>query len=879
MKRKINGFVSVFLALILMPTYMFTIVSLDVARQYSANNYLLMANEAALQSQLLSYDDKLFQKYGLLASNVLDKDDIESIVKSNLEVGRNNLNFNVTRHIESIISGVEDSKLINSKIIEKQILEYMKYRGPIKAVKGILVLLDMAKASNKYNKAVKDKCEYLSNLEKFEKKIKFCEEAFSSYEDNLDRINKLLGEYVSHRNRLIEKNKTDYNGDIGRIIKASKKFNNKYSKLIGLINNNIKCLDDISEYINNIDKQNAPLDLSLKKWEKSIEKIEDIESRKLFESEFKYYPKNYGKKSVDQANKAIYQNLIKHKKLAEIFDEERKWSCQVSDDGEYIFSEIEDSHLSEVDSIANCLIFKDENKSKSRPKISASEKHSAGDSRKALLKLPKDILRIRDTNDTIFSFIEKEKISDIIQYQGQVDDDSSISFKDLEIKDNKSMVKLMDKSEKNKEFNSQITSIDNLFIAEYIGDKFSDVSSQQTGGFNGEKEYILYGLDKLSSNNNRAIRDIFILRLGLNSVYAFTSPEIRRQALALATAIAGWTGIGVPIMESIILTLIVLGESSIDCKNLLDGKKVMAYKSPQSWNLSVRGLANLCKSGIESIAENGVDNIFDNIEQIALEAIDGSFDTIESFIKNRRESVIESIKGAVIIPIQNEITKLIIQPIEGAKSYFDDLFDQLDAMAGEDTSQIMRSIKLKAIEKAREYCASNLDEIISYPHKVANEKIIKYLDELNNYVENYIHGELDAIGDDLKGEVSTIISNNKDDYRDKIKNKLVDFLNPKPFGKQDDIKLAYKGGISFDYKDYLKLISLLKLNSGKKDEILKRMAVVIDIEMNRIEGEFDIRNVYTAFKINSIVNLINIGVDEINDKRKRVFQKQLEMSY
>ena len=88
--------------------------------------------------------------------------------------------------------------------------------------------------------------------------------------------------------------------------------------------------------------------------------------------------------------------------------------------------------------------------------------------------------------------------------------------------------------------------------------------------FGAEAEYILWGNDSVTKNLQSTRAMIFGIRFALNAVYAFTSTDTTVPALTAATAIAGWTGFGVPIVKTVILLAWAMAESFVDVKTVVE---------------------------------------------------------------------------------------------------------------------------------------------------------------------------------------------------------------------------------------------------------------------------------------------------------------------
>ena len=158
---------------------------------------------------------------------------------------------------------------------------------------------------------------------------------------------------------------------------------------------------------------------------------------------------------------------------------------------------------------------------------------------------------------------------------------------------------------------------DKLYLQEYMTEMFScytDTLKKDGDGnlvakamngkdmtnnpyFGAEAEYILWGNDSVTKNLQSTRAMIFGIRFALNAVYAFTSTDTTVPALTAATAIAGWTGFGVPIVKTVILLAWAMAESFVDVKALCDeGKDVALYKTSNTWALGYDGLKNKIKA-------------------------------------------------------------------------------------------------------------------------------------------------------------------------------------------------------------------------------------------------------------------------------------------
>lgn len=106
-----------------------------------------------------------------------------------------------------------------------------------------------------------------------------------------------------------------------------------------------------------------------------------------------------------------------------------------------------------------------------------------------------------------------------------------------------------------------------------------------------EMEYILGGQQSDQENLNYVANRLLLLRFSLNFLYAVKDPELNSQALSLATALVGVTGL-IPVVEAVkysVLGAVSFGEALLDVRNLMSKGKVPMLKTKKDWKMSVTG--------------------------------------------------------------------------------------------------------------------------------------------------------------------------------------------------------------------------------------------------------------------------------------------------
>lgn len=898
MRNKEKGIISIFLALILIPTYLVSISSLDISRLYASKNYIKLANESALTSILLNYDKKLFDKYKLLASGDINtvRDISDSVVKNTLIKEDGGDNFHVFNGINTELNSKKDSSLSNSEELERQIIDYMHYKGPLELFNGFINMLDTVKNAKKYNNILSKKITYDEKLSEFDYKLKDLSKDLKTYHDRSESINerysnflkdyknlkKEISKYEKIKNKInSKKNKTDDDKeDIKkntRKEKATKKeFLDKYEDFIDEISKQIELNKKLGDDISEVNRKNTEIDRSLRDWKNSIEKTPSEDLKRQFKSEYTFSNKSLSKENVNAVINQIARDLRSLEKIKDnLFSDQGQISNIKESYSKFLNSTktLEQLKVSKISNLERFSLYK---------KIVSAEKKVKVDKEKTkkAKSLRKTIEKFNDTNatetidkDDIFDYISKENYNSIINFQKE--DDQIKDVKNLDIKDLNSLFSTV---ELDFEQNSS-SFLDNFLIAQYITDKFSDRTIDLAGKIISQKEYILFGKENLEGNMKKVRNIIFAIRLALNSMYGFTSPDVRKEALVMATAIAGWTGIGVPLVESLIITAMSFGETILDTKKLVNGKNLSIFKNKSNWTFSLEGIKN---EAIDKSLENlqdGITNIMDSVEQIAMEANDKSFETLNQFINQTTDGVVQSLTGSLIIPIQNTIVDLINDPLKDKEIQVEEAFATIRTnLTNSNNSKINMFADKLASYLENAYKIKILD-LLNARGDIDNDSILQLIEDMNNSLNSKVEEFSEDLSMGLRNEISDAISSKSEEYQIEIKKAIDNYLDD--FGLKKDDKLAQysQSGLSFKYSDYIKLFLFIKLNSSQRYDILKRMALIIDIEMKNISESFNILERYTSFKINTSAKIpMTIEVFATEDK-KRMIENEMEISF
>lgn len=438
--------------------------------------------------------------------------------------------------------------------------------------------------------------------------------------------------------------------------------------------------------------------------------------------------------------------------------------------------------------------------------------------------------------------------------------------------------------------------------------------NSNTEWYGKEVEYIIWGGNDLNSNLSKNEALIYTIRFALNAIYAFTAPDIQSFALEVATAIAGWTVIGVPIVQACITVAIALAESAYDLYLLKDGQDVAIYKNTSTFVCSPVGalkevatqttrnvineVANKAKNTLDSklddISEK-FDSSIDSVEHTVGEAMDDIDNYLKDYVKEQSLTIQATIRNQFVSPIVQKITPIMTRLNEGAGN-----LNKLVTDAVEEAFSVIESnltIMNKGIAKdvLKEFLESSMIEkyksdlistLTQYFEKIDDVTNIDLTAEIDKNIKVWIgsmEATIDSKLDEVKEEIKNNISGMKDEAAENIKNIVHDQINKasdKINGTIDSIAesatekvtstidkyvtegkgvdKAASGGVTLNYKEYCKIFVLLKIPFDEEN-MLKRAGALIQLNVqnavHNANSKFKMVNANTLVSINAKVQL------------------------
>lgn len=131
------------------------------------------------------------------------------------------------------------------------------------------------------------------------------------------------------------------------------------------------------------------------------------------------------------------------------------------------------------------------------------------------------------------------------------------------------------------------------------GEKTEAIGIEGKGGLAYELEYLIHGADKDDENLSGTVSRLLAVREGLNLIHILSDSGKRAQARNLAMAITGAAGFSPLLLLTtfFVMSVWALGESLMDVRGLLAGRRVMLLKGSGDWTLEIDNLLAMGRQG------------------------------------------------------------------------------------------------------------------------------------------------------------------------------------------------------------------------------------------------------------------------------------------
>ena len=294
-------------------------------------------------------------------------------------------------------------------------------------------------------------------------------------------------------------------------------------------------------------------------------------------------------------------------------------------------------------------------------------------------------------------------------------------------------------------------------------------SEKNNEAYRAEQEYILLGNPDLNADVDGVRTRIFGVRFLLNAIYAYTSDsELRNETLVMATAIAGWTGFGVPIVQNVLLLASALTESVLDVNDLVSGKTVALYKNPSVWR------ARYTRGIVQAAAKTAANTLYKKMNEYTDDAKEEFDEALEDYVDNMVNTSTDTIITSIQTPIQEKVLWCTAQVgdardglEERLKTALKESLDkmQTDLEAEVETGGLVAQAKLKAFKAINN--SGTVDELVGAVMQtsgITSENVNQLTDSINNSIKLFFEGKKQELEDAIHSVID------RSQLKDKLKN-------------------------------------------------------------------------------------------------------------
>ena len=422
------------------------------------------------------------------------------------------------------------------------------------------------------------------------------------------------------------------------------------------------------------------------------------------------------------------------------------------------------------------------------------------------------------------------------------------------------------------------------------------------------------------ANVDQAKQNIFAVRLVFNMVFAMSNARLDKETLTPALSIQAATGGIFPyqVAQTIIKLALAMAESNSDVGNIMKGEKMPLMKTEESWKFKLSHLVTIVTdyaktelqgkieeimvatqgqalSILQTVINEGVENFTDYQDKMREEMLDMARGGVEDIVNAMTQSYTNAIesyytqiltegkeysleglkascKTAVEQYMNNSNVDARIQEV-----VLNDLIIQLDTMlaSGSKMDKYFKKIteEMIATDINAEVLANNYYDVMNSLSEQAigaidavDDKMDEISEEIGNKVTEAtaeVVSQLQAKGDACIEDVSAQIAGT-------VNGKLNDIFPSNTIntgitlGEEDSSVVSGKG-ITMGYKDYIRVFLLVKLLSDSSDQVVTRIADVIQVNVNEglagykvqhpKKGTFKMASAYTYFEIDAKVKV------------------------
>lgn len=954
---KNRGSISIILLIILFPTLVFSGLMIDIARHYLSRSAIEQANRLTLNSVLASYDTVLKDVYGLFAisqDRSLSDRRRSELLKEQFIANMQNIIL-VSPVTEDIrVSPVLWSNYANPEVIEKGILEFMKYRGPAGTALSILDSLDVFSKIGEQSRVSEKRMDVELGYRDISAKCAELCRTIAFYDSQVEM-------YMAAEKDLL--------GCIGRIGQYEDKESEEY----------LAAYDDAQRFFHAW-KEFSPAEMADYAISECLGLLESLGSLEQIKDEFSQSVDEYGRASDDSDSDEFYINM---KSEMSRYDEEitpvrveglieqltaaknylglqsfetvdeyittahnssRLRFIENQSNNRSLYYHSEDTYLKLISEVINV-----EGAVVGVPALYITLLSSFGSTgdvgefgsgksfKKGISEL-NDLARQEATVEEAYAysrylFIDSpssEQVQNIPEYFDDIDEGGwyGVVSQYREMLSKVSGLVTVLEGGVNE-------LIGNLYISEYVIRNFSYLTSDadqmtMTGVpidpehnriYGCEAEYILFGNKGCAerkllwftlreeagpeSNLATAKTSIFAIRFLCNSIFALTDSSLNEVTLAPALAIQAASGGILPyqLAQLTIKLALALAESAIDLDTLVRGERVPLLKSSSTWKCSVQGIIEMLKGRVSTEVSEFVDESVQKAVGFLQQGVDNATELLDTTVSDFIGDISSDLEIAISAELNKTVDLIMSVLLEFSRREFDSVFttgvfvrERFVQTARTIVNSLMQNEDSDLIEKLQDQLpyiendvinqmADIFESLLSDENNPSNTvlKIDQVLcRNISSELNECISKALERIKNSAKGEIDEILSSAGNRLRNSVEEKeevlteavvekltatAIDILNdyiPSDMYTTEEVSglglelCEMKPGrineriLSLSYEDYLQILLVMMLGGTKRDEVLLRIADVMQLNVSQFHSRgqsFRMAEAYTCVEI------------------------------
>lgn len=433
---------------------------------------------------------------------------------------------------------------------------------------------------------------------------------------------------------------------------------------------------------------------------------------------------------------------------------------------------------------------------------------------------------------------------------------------------------------------------DKLYISEYTMEMFSCYtakdgdSSLSSYPFNAsnnymyraEAEYVLWGNLDGKKDVSYTMATIFGVRFLLNSLYAFTGdPEIRQVSLAMATAIAGWTGFGVPLVQSVIILGFALAETACDMMALKKGESVPIYKSESTWVIKPSGFSeDAINKALGKTVDTNKQYLFNHMNELTEETKNTFKVELDKYTKSVVKDISSVAVSAVIAPVQERmivVVNVVSPSKEEVGKRVREAVESVEASINSEEDCLVKQAKKKAVEIFKsQYEADFVNMVNSIQNSsYSNEEISNTINTKLEEIVKQMQAKLGVFVTPLVNEAAGAVSDALDSGNEELQKKTSEAVDQmmvkinggigeadRNFPDGEKGKTAASAALTMNYKEYVSVFIAIK-SVANEEEILRRIGHLIEANLalsnTKPSENFKIKDTSTMIELKARADL------------------------